>query len=80
MALLRGGDDGGEHKGVMVWGDPWEVRGWEMTEGFAKKWGFILRGCEEFVVASNQWRRKRGEKDLVVNFASMKITENTVGT
>ncbi|KAE9379775.1 hypothetical protein N431DRAFT_398253 [Stipitochalara longipes BDJ] len=72
VAFLRGGD-GGEHKGVMVWGDPWDARGWEMTEGFAREWGFLLRGCEEFYAASNFWRRKRGEKDLVVSFADIEV-------
>jgi hypothetical protein len=49
----------------MVWADPWDIRGWEMTGGFVRKWGFILKDCAEFFEASNYWRRSRGEEELV---------------
>jgi hypothetical protein len=32
----------------MVWADSWYIRGWEMMERFVRKWGFILRDCDEF--------------------------------
>lgn len=58
--------DPGEHRGVMVWADPWEISGWEISEAFAREWGCMLKGCGEFVEATNSWRRKRGEKELVI--------------
>ncbi|KAJ4319337.1 hypothetical protein N0V84_006422 [Fusarium piperis] len=41
--------------------------GWEVTELFAKKWGFLLRGCEDVLNAANKWRETRGENPLSVN-------------
>ncbi|KAH8898141.1 hypothetical protein GQ53DRAFT_742282 [Thozetella sp. PMI_491] len=63
-----GGSGGGlALTGVLVWTTPWNIQGWEMTEGFAKKYGAtLLRGCDEFVRATNHWRAQRGEEPLVV--------------
>jgi hypothetical protein len=37
-----------------------------MSEGFAKKWGFVLKGCEEEINATNKWRALRDEEPLVI--------------
>jgi hypothetical protein len=55
-----------ELRGIMVWSDPWHPDGWEVTEGFARKWGFLLKGCGELIEASNRWRAMRHEDRLVV--------------
>ena len=60
------GDADLETRGWIVWKDPWDVSGWEATEGFIQKWGFVLKGCRDLLEATNKWRRLRGEKDLVV--------------
>jgi hypothetical protein len=52
-------------KGILVWSDPWCVSGWEVTEGFLKNWGFLLKGCWEVLAATNRWRGKRGDEPLV---------------
>ncbi|KAL4907009.1 hypothetical protein BDW74DRAFT_190015 [Aspergillus multicolor] len=49
---------------LLVWGDSWEPRNWEVSEGFARKWGWLLRGCEELLVSTNSWRRRRGERGI----------------
>jgi hypothetical protein len=49
---------------LLVWGTPWDPRNWEVTEGFAKKWGWVLRGSPEILVSTNKWRVKRGERVL----------------
>ncbi|KAJ2974567.1 hypothetical protein NQ176_g5986 [Zarea fungicola] len=54
-----------EMTGVLVWGDPWDPAGWEMTEGFLKRWGFLLKGCERTLSATNYWRAQRGDEPLV---------------
>ncbi|EED12139.1 conserved hypothetical protein [Talaromyces stipitatus ATCC 10500] len=54
-----------EHRGVIVWSPPWDVSGWEITEGFWNKWKWLLTGCEDMLVATNYWRAKRGEYPLV---------------
>lgn len=52
--------------GIISWSDPWEISGWEVTESFARKWGFLLIGCEDVVNAANKWRETRGENPLSV--------------
>ncbi|KAK0099672.1 hypothetical protein ONS95_013435 [Cadophora gregata] len=65
QALYEGFDDV-ERRGFLVWRDPWQMDGWEVTEGFVKKWGFLLEGCSEVVESANRWRDVRGEERLVV--------------
>lgn len=48
--------------GLLVWGEPWDIRNWELTEGFLKKWQWIVRGCPEIMNSTNSWRARRGEK------------------
>lgn len=52
--------------GIVAWSDPWLPCGWEITEGFARKWSFLLKGCSDVVFAANQWRERRDEEPLVV--------------
>lgn len=52
--------------GIVVWNDPWHLSGWEITEGFARKWGCLLKGCHEVVEAANKWRALRNEDRLIV--------------
>ncbi|VUC27895.1 unnamed protein product [Clonostachys rosea] len=50
--------------GVMIWGEPWSSASWEVTEGFARKWGFLLEGCYDLQDATNRWRESRGEEPI----------------
>lgn len=61
------GNDDGEEARLIVWKDPWDASGWEVTEGFMRKWGFLLRGDDEgdMVRATNRWRALRGEDPIV---------------
>ncbi|KAL4816209.1 hypothetical protein BDW67DRAFT_55495 [Aspergillus spinulosporus] len=49
---------------LIVWGASWEPGNWEVTEGFARKWGWLLKGCPELLVSTNIWRARRGERPL----------------
>jgi len=60
------GFDEKDYRGFFSWGEPWDVRGWEISTGFVDKWGWLLKGCLEFVEATNKWRAMRGEEPLVV--------------
>ncbi|OQD89318.1 hypothetical protein PENSOL_c064G03543 [Penicillium solitum] len=51
-------------KGLIVWGEPHEMKSWEATPGFLAKWTWIVEGCEELVEISNYWRMKRGEEPM----------------
>lgn len=52
--------------GILSWSDPWDISGWEFTEKFVTKWGFLLQGCPDVVSAANNWRTLRGEDPLIV--------------
>lgn len=56
-----------ERCGILVWSDPWSIDGWEVTEGFARKWTFLLTGCEALITATNRHRARRGEGPLVAS-------------
>jgi hypothetical protein len=58
-----------ENRGIMVWGEPWCSDAWEASEGFARKWGFLLKGCRDLIEATNRWRESRGEERLIVNIS-----------
>ena len=55
-----------EARGIMVWGEPWSPDGWEASEGFVKKWGFLLKGGVELIESTNRWRERRGEERLII--------------
>lgn len=50
---------------LVVWGQSWDPGNWEVSEGFVRKWGWVLRGCPELLSSTNSWRRKRGETPFV---------------
>ncbi|KAH6644531.1 hypothetical protein C7974DRAFT_383731 [Boeremia exigua] len=50
--------------GIVVWTDPWDPSGWEVTPEFLRKWRVMLAGCWELFRATNRWREKRGEKGI----------------
>ncbi|CAH0046904.1 unnamed protein product [Clonostachys solani] len=50
---------------LIIWGNAWDPRAWEVSEGFWRKWGWILDGCEEMMVTTNYWRQKRGERPIL---------------
>lgn len=63
---LWSGYDDTEKKGLLVWGEPWMQGSWEVSEGFARKWGWLLRGCWDLLESTNRWREVRGETRLEV--------------
>lgn len=50
---------------LIVWGPASDPTNWEVTEGFARKWSWVLRDSPELLASSNSWRRSRGERPLV---------------
>ncbi|KAF2684930.1 hypothetical protein K458DRAFT_487172 [Lentithecium fluviatile CBS 122367] len=50
--------------GVLVWRDPWDPSGWEVTESFVRSWGWAVIGCWDLFHSTNKWRAQRGEKPL----------------
>ncbi|KAI0426533.1 hypothetical protein F5Y09DRAFT_318562 [Xylaria sp. FL1042] len=58
-------DDEVEKRGIIAWSPPWDITGWEMSEGFLRKWGWLFRGLPGALEATNRWRVQRGEEPLV---------------
>ncbi len=54
----------GQDPGMLVWRDPWDPDGWEVTETFARSWGWAISGCWGLLRSTNEWRTKRGERPL----------------
>ncbi|KAL3422950.1 hypothetical protein PVAG01_04697 [Phlyctema vagabunda] len=50
--------------GLLVWSDPWDPMGWEVTEEFIGSWGWVIAGCADLLQSTNTWRTRRGEKPL----------------
>ncbi|RFN47292.1 hypothetical protein FIE12Z_8474 [Fusarium flagelliforme] len=57
----RGHDQG---TGVIVWREPWDPSGWEVTAEFARTWGWVITGCYDLFRSTNNWRAQRGERPL----------------
>lgn len=55
-----------QNRGLILWSEPWSEKGWEISEGFAKKWAFLLKGCSDLLESTNSWREARGEERLIV--------------
>ena len=51
-----------EQRGIIMWSPPWSTCGWELSEGFWCRWGWLLTGCRDVLDATNAWRRSRGEE------------------
>jgi Domain of unknown function (DUF3425) len=50
--------------GFLIWNEPWDTSGWEVTESFLQVWGWAVRDCWDLFQSTNKWRRKRGERPL----------------
>ncbi|KAF3398276.1 hypothetical protein F1880_005606, partial [Penicillium rolfsii] len=49
---------------LLVWGEPHDPGSWEVTEGFIKKWGWVIQGCPDILRSTNKWRAQRGEHPI----------------
>jgi Domain of unknown function (DUF3425) len=58
-------DDEVERRGIIAWSPPWDITGWEMSEGFLRKWGWLFKGLPGPLQATNRWRMERGEEPFV---------------
>ncbi|PYI33845.1 hypothetical protein BP00DRAFT_468713 [Aspergillus indologenus CBS 114.80] len=54
----------GQYSGIIIWSDPWDPSGWEITEPFSRSWEWVLRGCWEIFHSTNAWRARRNEEAL----------------
>ncbi|KAJ5279276.1 hypothetical protein N7478_004648 [Penicillium angulare] len=66
-------DDEVMRRGMIAWSPPWDITGWEMSEGFLEKWGWLIAGIPGVLEATNKWRMKRGEEPLNLEFCTSRI-------
>lgn len=55
-----------QSRGVVAWWPPWDASGWEVSEGFLRRWRWMFNGCENLIEATNKWRALRGEEPLLL--------------
>ncbi|KZL67818.1 hypothetical protein CT0861_11374 [Colletotrichum tofieldiae] len=67
-------DDEVERRGIIAWSPPWDITGWEMSEGFLRKWGWLFDGLPEVLEATNRWRIERGEEPFAQNIHTLHTT------
>ncbi|KAL4985923.1 hypothetical protein BDW68DRAFT_198480 [Aspergillus falconensis] len=60
-------DVSNDETGLIVWTTPWHPSGWEVSEAFLRKWGWVIKGCDDLVKSTNYWRGIRGEELLVLD-------------
>jgi hypothetical protein len=41
---------------LLVWGDPWVGKSWEVTVDFARTWKWLLFNSPELLASMNCWR------------------------
>lgn len=58
-------DDEVDRRGIIAWSPPWDIAGWEMSEGFLRKWGWLFKELPGALEATNRWRMERGEEPFV---------------
>ena len=51
--------------GLIVWKDPWDPAGWEVTDSFARSWDWVIQNCHDLFQSTNNWREKRNERPLL---------------
>jgi hypothetical protein len=71
--LIGHGNNASSGIGMVIWGEPWDPAGWEVTEPFLQHWGWTIRGCYQLAAATNSWRQRRGERPL--NFEGIRCEE-----
>jgi hypothetical protein len=49
---------------LLVWGNSWEPKNWEVTENFAHKWKWLLIDSPGLLASTNIWRKSRGDKPI----------------
>jgi Domain of unknown function (DUF3425) len=57
-------NDRSRRHGLVIWGSPENAASWEVTQGFVRHWGWLVRGSHMLEASTNRWRWTRGEQPL----------------
>ncbi|OAG41048.1 hypothetical protein AYO21_04661 [Fonsecaea monophora] len=58
--------------GCVLWGEPDVAESWEVTQGFADDWPFLVKGAFRLEAATNRYRALRGEPPIFFAFCTFK--------
>lgn len=53
-----------DEAGAYIWGEPWSIDSWEVTDTFVRKYHWMFKGGVGFAASTNRWRRQRGEPEI----------------
>ncbi|KAF5576611.1 hypothetical protein FPCIR_12516 [Fusarium pseudocircinatum] len=53
--------------GLIIWGEPHDMRSWEASPGFLTKWSWAVEGVE----ISNRWRTRRGAEPMRLSTSAL---------
>lgn len=56
--------DEGNRSGITIWGDPWKLESWEISEYIVLKYPWLVDGATEALMYTNARRRARGWNEL----------------
>lgn len=63
-SLVEFCDQTNDQCGLIVWGEPWDQGGWEVSEIYLQNWAWTIKGCTELQASTNSWRARRNEAPL----------------
>lgn len=53
-----------QRHGCILWGAADNADNWEVTEAFATRWPYLVKGAYRLQAATNKWRSLRGEQPI----------------
>lgn len=62
QSRLQGGSS--DEAGVYIWGEPWQIDSWEVTESLLRKYHWLFKGSKGIEKSTNRWRRERGVAEV----------------
>ncbi|KAK5989618.1 hypothetical protein PT974_07872 [Cladobotryum mycophilum] len=68
-AFFMEGDDTDEKQiGMVVWGEPWDPKSYEISVTVIRKWSWLAYDCPDIISSTNYWRARRGKEPLQIQF------------
>ncbi|KAL7974053.1 hypothetical protein HDV63DRAFT_401048 [Trichoderma sp. SZMC 28014] len=53
--------------GMVIWGEPFDLASYEISETMLRKWPWIAKECPDIIKTTNYWRKARAEKPLKIS-------------
>lgn len=66
LFLQSGQSDEDGMIGCIIWGEPFDPAGYEISGTMIQKWPWLVDECPELITTTNYWRKERKEKLLEI--------------